>query len=236
MSTDLEPRLCDLFTAQATAVTSEHVAAVIERDYQPRRHRRPVPLITIGLVSGAAAAAVAGALATSGVSSRSPSADPPVLHASDSTPSGVKSGHAAAVSNTIALAGYTITLPASFDARVGTCTIPLPDGSTRPGKPGADGACAAAWESSQPPSWMPQSVGVSGPHGPLSSGGPHTPMAELVAVWSDRAGAQLTATVKIFFGDSSIKYAIVSIGMPHTKTVTGEQLDAAIQQAVAQSH
>lgn len=236
MSTDLEPRLRELFTAQASAVTSQHIAAVTERDYPPRRGR-PVPLLTAGLVAGAAVAAVVGVV-TSGATSAPAPAHRSVPQAADGTSANGSSSTDGAVSNTIALAGYTITLPASFDARPGTCTIPLPDGTTRPGKPGAYGACAAAWESDQPPSWMRgiSSGTVTGPDGPVSSTGPHTPVSVLVEAWTDRGGAQITATAKIFFGDDSIKYAIVSIGMPNAKTVTGEQLDAAVRQAVAQTH
>jgi hypothetical protein len=54
----------------------------------------------------------------------------------------------------IQLSGYIFTLPDSFGARDGSCELNLPDGTTRSGTPGADGACAVLLDASVKPSWL----------------------------------------------------------------------------------
>lgn len=51
------------------------------------------------------------------------------------------------------LAGYTFTLPQRYGAQEGSCEVTLPDGSTHPGVPGADGACLVLMEEGFVPSW-----------------------------------------------------------------------------------
>jgi hypothetical protein len=57
----------------------------------------------------------------------------------------------------IELADYTFTLPASYGAQDGSCELTLPDGTTRTGTPGANGACAVLFESSLAPTWLSES-------------------------------------------------------------------------------
>jgi hypothetical protein len=129
----LEELLRATFAAESANLTSPPgLSATIRRRNAIARRR--LALITTAVAVTAVATAVA-------VARPSPQPGPGVA----SDPSRIE------------LAEYTFTLPASYGAQDGSCDLTLPDGTTRTGTPGANGACAVLFASSLAPSWLSES-------------------------------------------------------------------------------
>lgn len=134
---NLEELLRSTFTAESADLTSPPGLSVAIRRRDARRR--------LGLTVAAPAALIAVAAIAAAIAAR-----PPV----GPTPDVAAEAEAGSNPSRIQLAGYTFTLPESFGARDGSCELTLPDGTTRTGVPGANGACAVLLEADFVPSWL----------------------------------------------------------------------------------
>jgi hypothetical protein len=102
----IEDQIRDLFTTQATAVTAEQVAAVATGTYSGRK-RHTGSLALTGFAVAAAAAAAAVLLSSTGT-------DHDTKHPGAAANSPQTANSTAPATSSIVLAGYRVTLPATY--------------------------------------------------------------------------------------------------------------------------
>lgn len=187
------------------------LAAVVRRRHRALARRRTWTAAA-ALVPVAGAAAVAGVLATgSGAPEPEPRGEGP------GAPSGAGSAAPAPPVDpaTVRLANYTVTLPASFGARTGTCEVTL-NGTTRQGVPGAGGSCAAMWQADELPDWAHVDV----------------PPPGVVRVAIAARSPEVVSLLLADTTDSGTRYVVASVAYPAgTREISIPDLESAIEAA-----